>query len=308
MLAYRYYLCYSSGGEIYPRCTLNNHITKGGCIMNTFAKKLEELINKSGREVKVKETSVQKNNGTSLRAVVIVEEGTSFSPTIYYEESLSESENLRRMHDTFLNLDPIKKAPRDFLNKEYFLTHLTYKLINREMNENLLEDVPHTDFLDLAKVYVVDLSDFEDSATVLVRNSHLDALDITLEELEKNATIRFGFKCKNIGEYLADLTGMPTPAEMDEAPMYITSSQKGLFGAGLMADEESLHKVQDITGLKTFIILPSSIHEFIVIPQDMEKATLYAQMVREINQSEVSPEEVLSNNVYIYDGKKVVVA
>ena len=48
-------------------------------------------------------------------------------------------------------------------------------------------------------------------------------------------------------------------------------------------------------------ILPSSIHETLLIPADGEKdAEELKDMVRTINATEVSPEEVLSDNVYVY--------
>jgi hypothetical protein len=49
-------------------------------------------------------------------------------------------------------------------------------------------------------------------------------------------------------------------------------------------------------------ILPSSIHECILIPDNgkMNKAAL-KEMVKGVNDSQVSADEVLSNEVYYYD-------
>lgn len=272
--------------------------------MNTFAKKLENLINVAGYEVTVEEHAIEKNNGVSKRGYIINEKGHSVSPTIYYDENQSESENLQGMFDAFidnrvdLDLDKV-------ISKKYVLSHLTYKLIDQDRNEKLLKDCPHTDFLDLSKVYVIDLGEAGmDKATILIHNSHLARIGITLEELEKNATNPWGFSCKNIGEYLSDLMGMPAPAEMNEAPMYIVTNEAKLFGAGLMTDSESMKKVSEITGMERFIILPSSIHEIIVVPDERE-AKEFANLVKSINQTEVAEDEVLSDSVYLYNGKEV---
>ena len=55
----------------------------------------------------------------------------------------------------------------------------------------------------------------------------------------------------------------------------------------------------------SFYILPSSIHEVLLIKEDnsMDARELQS-MVMDINQSEVAPHEVLSNQVYFYDGKE----
>ena len=54
-----------------------------------------------------------------------------------------------------------------------------------------------------------------------------------------------------------------------------------------------------------FFVIPSSIHELILIPESfgMNRQQLEA-MVKEINETEVAREEVLSDTVYYYDREK----
>ena len=51
---------------------------------------------------------------------------------------------------------------------------------------------------------------------------------------------------------------------------------------------------------RNFYIIPSSIHEVILIPDTLDIHYMKA-MVKEVNGTEVSPDEVLSDNVYRYD-------
>ena len=54
------------------------------------------------------------------------------------------------------------------------------------------------------------------------------------------------------------------------------------------------------------IILPSSIHEVLLIPYSEEMAEMDFQgMVREVNETSLSEEEILSDSVYIYDGNEL---
>ena len=56
-----------------------------------------------------------------------------------------------------------------------------------------------------------------------------------------------------------------------------------------------------------FIVLPSSLHESIIIPADVSAAYQeLAEMVTDINRNVVSIEERLSDHVYLYERKEGV--
>ena len=53
---------------------------------------------------------------------------------------------------------------------------------------------------------------------------------------------------------------------------------------------------------RNFYIIPSSIHEVILIPDTLDMDIRYMKaMVKEVNGTEVALDEVLSDNVYRYD-------
>ena len=85
--------------------------------------------------------------------------------------------------------------------------------------------------------------------------------------------------------------------------MYVYSNQSKVNGAVYMLDKESMSAVADKIG-ESFAILPSSIHEVIVLPvnEDMDRQTLEA-MVQDVNAGQVAPEERLSDHVYMYDSQ-----
>lgn len=51
--------------------------------------------------------------------------------------------------------------------------------------------------------------------------------------------------------------------------------------------------------------MPSSIHEVLVVPASSMNATDLKQMVREVNDTEVSEQEILGYSVYRYNRKQV---
>ena len=52
------------------------------------------------------------------------------------------------------------------------------------------------------------------------------------------------------------------------------------------------------------VILPSSLHEVLLLPDDAGMHGRFREMVREVNRSAVDPEEVLSDNIYRYSREK----
>ena len=82
--------------------------------------------------------------------------------------------------------------------------------------------------------------------------------------------------------------------------MYILSNKNKVLGACIILDKNMMKTVSDIVGIN-FYLLPSSIHEWLVVPEspDLTRADL-ADMVRDVNASVVSQEERLSDNVYTY--------
>ena len=78
-------------------------------------------------------------------------------------------------------------------------------------------------------------------------------------------------------------------------------------GAVSMVRDDILKKAWEKFG--NYFILPSSIHELIVLPDDGESPVEnLREMVKTVNNTQLLPEDVLSNDVYYYDGNKIKVA
>ena len=50
-----------------------------------------------------------------------------------------------------------------------------------------------------------------------------------------------------------------------------------------------------------YYVLPSSIHECLILPAEGFSGSQLRSMVREINETRLPPQEVLSDQVYFYD-------
>lgn len=142
-------------------------------------------------------------------------------------------------------------------------------------------------------------------ATVRVTESLLDALGLTLKEavelgmgnLANDAVIR---PMSRIIEENLDLEDEPADGFAEN--MYVVSNSRGTYGAGLMVSRKIQSELLDIFGGKGIMLLPSSIHEFIAIPGDFMTLDEAREMVREVNATEVEPEERLTDEVYLLTG------
>lgn len=211
-----------------------------------------------------------------------------------------------------------------------------FKLINRERNADLLQRLPHKSYLDLEMVYyLLFLGGETGDATMLIENNHLNIWGITPEDIHEAAMCNMPqllpptFRPMDMvmqdiykEEIEAELRrhaeeasmGIGT-SELEQAaldlmqavrerqhtmPMYVISNERNFFGAGAILYCGKLAEWAEEVQCDLFVI-PSSIHEVLVMPSvGFYSADTISEMIREINRTQVPPEEVLSDHVYIY--------
>ena len=205
---------------------------------------------------------------------------------------------------------------RQYLTFESVKKSIVYKLISTERNGELLEDIPHLDFLDLSIVFQCLVSEDEfGMASMLVHNVHLKLWDVTVEELykaaRKNTPIIMPHAIKSMAEVLCEIEKEEDPEGFDfdecmkeyadKEPMYVLSNEKRIEGAACMLYPNLIRDFSDITGSSLYII-PSSVHELLLLPaKDMEEKEEIRKMIKEINDTQVSADEILSYSLYYYD-------
>ena len=106
-----------------------------------------------------------------------------------------------------------------------------------------------------------------------------------------------------MGQDVFEMMGMPE--EQDEM-MYVATVPDKNSGAGVLAYQDFMDQAAEKLG-GDFYILPSSIHEILLVPDNGEKAADELRaMVKEVNATQVRPEEKLTDNVYHYDSREHV--
>ena len=92
----------------------------------------------------------------------------------------------------------------------------------------------------------------------------------------------------------------------EDEQMYVATVPDKVHGAGVLAYQDFMDKAAERAG-GDFFILPSSIHEILIVPDNgkMNLKDLEA-MVREVNVTQVSPADKLTDSVYHYDSKEKI--
>jgi hypothetical protein len=276
-----------------------------------------EVQTQLGQSVTITIQDIIKNNNTHLDGLTILSEQCNLSPTIYlnyyytqYEKGKSVSEICQDILQTYeANCPSANIDVSFFTDYSKVKSRIVFKLINYEKNLSLLQDVPHYRILDLAIVFHCLINaDSNGTATILIHNHHLSLWDITRDDLYalavSNTPRLLNYDLRNMTDVLKELFQQSDSIQTDSAellcPMYVLSNQLKLNGSACILYQGLLKGFADQLGCDLYI-LPSSIHEVLILPStDQLPHPELSDMVREVNMTQLSREEILSDHVYYF--------
>lgn len=263
---------------------------------------------------------ISRNNSVCEEALTILEPELNISPTIYlnsYFLKLEQGSALSSVIRQILNYYQQHRS-RHSIDTSFFTCfenirpRIVYKLIHQEKNRELLKEVPWIPYLDLAIVFYCLLSQSpQENASILIRNEHLSYWNISEQELLALANQNTPFLLNSCFHSIAELLfpvmeQLPFPSHDSEgltapsSPMYVLTNQQRFLGASCILYDDVLKDIANHLDCDLYI-LPSSIHEVILLPATAtESVCALSQMVQDINQSDVAEEEILSDHVYYY--------
>lgn len=254
--------------------------------------------------------SVVKNNDTLLDALTVVPTGAILAPTLYlngYYERYCAGEDFGHILDQVLATasDPCPEASFDltqFTDYEKAKGRIVCRLINHERNRIFLRDVPHVEFLDLSIIFYCLLSeDVSGSATVVIHERHRESWHVTTDDLlaaaRQNTKRLLSVQLDDLQTLLLRLT--KTTSDFS-GPMYVLTNRLRLHGASALLDTDFLNDFAK-SNRSGFYVLPSSIHEVLLLPSEETFTAPLRHIVRDINRSVLSKDEVLSDEVYYFD-------
>ncbi len=259
--------------------------------------------------------SIRKNNGVVLDAFLIRFQGSAGAPVVYLDSlydmhlagsSVEQIGNLvvaRLSADLPLSLELI----RDLHTFEGAKHKIVFRLVSRDSNRELLKEVPWMPFLDLAVIFYIYLGVRDDQhISSIVKNSQAKLWRKTPDDLMRLALINTP---RLYPHHLSRLEQLLFGWDDDELlhfpdasipPLYLLTNASGINGAACLLYEDIIKNFAD-TLCSDLIILPSSIHEVLIVPDSHETPyEMYRRMVRSVNAEDVPTEDILSDQIYLY--------
>lgn len=231
-----------------------------------------------------------KNNGILLTGVQI-NDGTGISPLYYidqaYEKNMNVEETVREIIE-FLN-----NAPTPVYDTEVIKSFETAKGLIQPRLISQVNDVsnfPHKEFIDMYIIYTIS---FSAEASAKITNQIMEEWGVTVDEIDAAARQNIRPEMMTMAEMLSSL-GFPMP--MDQAEMYVITNESKMFGASSILSPKIIDRFE-----RDMYIIPSSVHELIAVPAGDLMAMELGNMIKEVNRTEVLPEEILGDEPYFFE-------
>lgn len=284
---------------------------------NVVVDGIREWLPESLKAASIELQTVSKNNDIRLTGLLIRRKDCNIAPTIYldgfyqkYSNGEEMSSIMKQIAEIRVQHDSTRNCEIDsILDFEKAKEHIMPRLVCAESNQENMKKRPHILVEDLAVMFVIELGkDEEGEATIPIHYGIMELWGITAEQLFRIAVENLEkAECGvfiSMNQVLASLTGNEGLIEnadgIPEDGMFVLTNKNKVNGAGVVLDKYMMESVIERVG-DNFFMLPSSVHEWIIIPDKMEMNTEDLEtMVKEVNATQLQEEEILGNRVYHY--------
>ena len=293
----------------------------------TVKNEVKEFLPENFHTTDIKLKVFEKNNNVKLTGLII-ESACNMSPTIYIDNFYKKYQDGT---DINIILQEIAKIRMEYdVTDDFDVTTVTDfnkcrkkimpRLIGAEENSEILKVRPHIRIEDLAVTFCIDLGENKDGLmSVPVQFELMETWNVTADQLYEIALENLTKADIGVFTPMREILFAGMLSELKEIchgdeeearrkldqmipdnNLWVLTNKRRVNGANMLLDRSVMEDVIKEVGTD-FFILPSSIHECIILPTDsgMNSQQLEA-MVCEVNETQVEKEERLSNSVYHY--------
>lgn len=288
-----------------------------------FAGMVSEAVQKKlGDKYTVSVVTNVKNNAVEFTGITFHKQTERAAPTIYiddlYEEYIHNRVTLEdAVREVLERYQKSTGAMTDIyqlsMNFEKCKGKIIYRLVSRERNKNMLENMPYIPFLNMAITFHLVVSiDNNYMQTLKIGNEIQKKWNVSVEQLfklaKKNTPELLPPDIGGLRQFVSRYTGMEEQEELvcsdltnsEKIDMIVVSNKLGVNGAAVILYDGVMENLANCFGANLYL-LPSSIHEVIVVPAcDESMLERFSDMVKTINRRYVEADEVLSDRVFIY--------
>lgn len=279
-----------------------------------------EVSRLSASEMEVTIQSIKKNNGVVKNALCIHGKEKALAPVIYtdglyerFRQGVSIEHLAKLLLEQYHNIPAsASELAGSFQDFSKIRKHLYCRVVNYELNAEQLDSViPCKRYMDLAFCCYLQISDISlGQATITVTEAHCRQWGMTYHQIFPIAWENTVHDLPAHVQKLEDILREAVPEEDQKElenfsasapPLYVLSNQNRCLGAICIMYPNVLKELAQKLRTNLYI-LPSSIHECILVPESGGFSTdELNEMIRSINRTQLEPQEVLSDHAYFYN-------
>lgn len=291
-----------------------------------FTEQIAKGIEASIAGVTATPTQTWKNNGVIQHGITFRKNDEKVSPVLYLNQwfkrfnkgELSAQDILEQVIREYKCLPEVDIPDmEEWLSSDDFINTITIHLVNREANKKMITArnlvsyaLENTDLTCL--FYAKVISDGSASGEIAISEYLLhrylpkivngEALYHEVVKRINEDTIRFEPISNIVNRMVEEMTGEVSHFSIKEDFMFVLSNMAMTHGASAILAEAARKMILERIPDGKVTMLPSSVHETIIIPTvEDEDVEVLGKMVQQVNKSELSKEDMLSNNVFHYD-------
>lgn len=265
-------------------------------------------------EIVIDERTLTKAQYGDLTGLIFRAGDSVCAPTIYVEDfydMYKRGSSVSELYEAAVSsvLYSIDNAPG--ITEESFTEPdmLHVRLLNKAGNKDYLENVPHIDFgCGLALIAEVVSGEFR----AVITNELVECFEMDQDELLEAALVNSSLidppalfeltellaegreRCKNLlGSGSASAPSLPPSVSL-----YVLSNTDCFWGAAALFYPDVMARLHELMN-GPFYIIPSSVHELLLLPISEGDPQQLVAMIREANRTVVSKDEFLSDDLLI---------
>lgn len=291
---------------------------------NYIKEHIGEYLPEEYEDMTMKEHPVTRSNGYTYDSLTInkANEGSfSITPALNLTEAFKHYEDGDTPENVLVELAKIRmEAPiPGGVSKDMFLSFDNVKekifprLINPSTQADYISNKPNTQIADLAMIYAVRVhADKNGIAEAVIDNDLMEMWKVNVEDLNRAAMENISSQepvFMNLEEAMfGALRGDENPEfnidDLDindyDVPFFLLTNQQKTKGAVMATTPKFMDKITEKLG--EIYVIPSSVDEVLIVPKSVAgDPEMLANMVKQVNEDAVKPEDRLSDNVYEYD-------
>ncbi|MBD5503558.1 MAG: hypothetical protein HDR09_07395 [Lachnospiraceae bacterium] len=281
---------------------------------------LDGLMKICGNNARIRIERILKNNGKHYDGVQIRVDGISgrVCPVVplewFYEVYCDGGMNIAGCVRTIHKISETGREEKEVLELagrvmdwEHVKRNIYPILLSTKENQEMLREIVSNSMLDLSVGYIIRAEMDSRCVSIKINYRMLESYGVSVGQLHRQALENLasdGYRFHNMRSFIIDLgcdvSDEPELEKIEPSEeLYILTNDVKFYGAAGILDRKLIREFADG---RNFYILPSSIHETILVPaDDRVDVESYNYIVKIVNKKFLDIEERLADHAYFYD-------